>query len=460
MGSFYITADVNLLDVIMVALTEPDTKLPVPSQSKTQNLHLESTLKDLSLYDFQVECSHPGKEVAQTFQENPLLPGVILTDQGQFVGMISRRRFLEQMSRPYGLELFLKRPLYSLYRFASADVLRLQGETPIVEAARRSLQRSAQMLYEPLVVELEVGTYRLLDVHQLLIAQSKIHELTTKLLNEQSQAQLIQTEKMASLGQMLASIAHEIKNPVGCITCNFEFLNNYCEKIIAVLLAYEGEITEISESLTELKQEFDIEFILEDLPKILKSMAAGSDRLTKIVGGLQYFSHLSETRPQPADIHECIENPLIILNNRLNKAGINVIKNYGDIPPVNCYSGQLSQVFMNLISNAIDALTDKLSEQPTGCKTWQPQIEITTEIVERSAAEWLSVRIADNGLGMPPEIQQRIFEMFFTTKAVGKGTGLGLTISHQIVTQKHGGELLLHSQPETGTEFQVLLPLQ
>jgi signal transduction histidine kinase len=448
------------LDVIMVALKEPDTKLPVPSQSKTQNLHLESTLKDLSLYDFQVECSHPGKEVAQTFQENPLLPGVILTDQGQFVGMISRRRFLEQMSRPYGLELFLKRPLYSLYRFASADVLRLQGETPIVEAARRSLQRSAQMLYEPLVVELEVGTYRLLDVHQLLIAQSKIHELTTKLLHEQTQAQLIQTEKMASLGQMLASIAHEIKNPVGCITCNFEFLNNYCEKIIAVLLAYEGEITEKSESLAELKQEFDIEFIVEDLPKILTSMATGSDRLTKIVGGLQYFSHLSETRPQPADIHECIENPLIILNNRLNKAGINVIKNNGDIPPVNCYSGQLSQVFMNLISNAIDALTDKLSEQATGSKTWQPQIEITTEIVQRSAADWLSVRIADNGLGMPPEIQQRIFEMFFTTKPVGKGTGLGLTISHQIVTQKHGGELLLHSQPETGTEFQVLLPLQ
>src|SRR5688572_18735052 len=118
----------------MVALTEPYTKLPVPSQPKNHHLRLESTLQELSLYDFQVECSHPGKEVAQTFQQNPLLPGVILTEQNQFVGMISRRRFLEQMSRPYGLELFLKRPLYSLYRFASAEVLRLQGETPIVEA--------------------------------------------------------------------------------------------------------------------------------------------------------------------------------------------------------------------------------------------------------------------------------------------------------------------------------------
>jgi signal transduction histidine kinase len=328
-----------------------------------------------------------------------------------------------------------------------------------VEAARRSLQRPAEMLYEPIVVELEAGTYRLLDVHQLLVAQSNIHELATQLLNEQTQAQLIQTEKMATLGQMLASIAHEIKNPVGCITCNFEFLCNYCEKLMTVLSAYEIEITDISDSLAELKQDSDIEFILEDLPKILNSMGAGSERLTKIVGGLQYFSHLSETKRQPADIHECIENTLIILNNRLNKAGIKIIKTYGDLPLINCYSGQLSQVFMNLISNAIDALTDQRSEQPRDIQAWQPLIEISTEIVERSGAEWLSVRIVDNGQGMPPEIQQRIFEMFFTTKPVGKGTGLGLTISHQIVTQKHGGELLLRSQPDKGTEFQVLLPL-
>jgi signal transduction histidine kinase len=228
---------------------------------------------------------------------------------------------------------------------------------------------------------------------------------------------------------------------------------------MTVVSAYEIEMTDISESLEQLKLDSDIDFILEDLPKILKSMGAGSDRLTKIVGGLQYFSHLSETKRQPADIHECIENTLIILNNRLNKAGIKIIKTYGELPLVNCYSGQLSQVFMNLISNAIDALTDQLSEQPLSIQAWQPLIEISTEIVERSGAEWLSVRIVDNGQGMPPEIQQRIFEMFFTTKPVGKGTGLGLTISHQIITQKHGGELLLRSQPNKGTEFQVLLPL-
>jgi len=158
------------------------------------HLCLESRLQELSLYDFQVESSCLGKDVARIFQMNPLLPGVILTEHGQFVGMISRRRFLEQMSRPYGLELFLQRPLYSLYRFAGADILRIKGEVKIVEAAVLSLQRCADALYEPIVVDLEPGSYRLLDVYQLLLAQSQIHQLTTQLLEKANR----QLERLAT----------------------------------------------------------------------------------------------------------------------------------------------------------------------------------------------------------------------------------------------------------------------
>ncbi len=430
-----------------------------PIRFELQNLKLDSTIRELSLYDFQIESSHLGKEVYQIFQTNPLLPGAILTDRGKFAGMISRRRFLERLSSPYGLELFLKRPLSSLYRFASTDVLILQGDLPIVAAARDSLQRSAEILYEPVVVERELGTYRLLDVHQLLVAQSYIHQLTTKLLHEQTETQMMQTEKMASLGKMVASIAHEIKNPVNCIASNSEFLSNYCQDLIEIVKAYDAENARFSPAIAELKEEYELEFILEDLPKILKTIEVGSERLTKIVGGLQNFSHLDESKSQLTDLHECIESTLIILHNRL-KYGIKLTKQYGDIPAVNCYSGQLSQVFVNLIGNAIDALLEKEEEQKSnGDQHWQPQIVVSTQFVERSDIDWVSIKISDNGPGIPPEIQERVFENFFTTKPIGKGTGLGLAISHQIVTQKHGGKLFLKSEPLGGTEFEILLPI-
>lgn len=443
----------------MVSLQHTYPELSVLPQLKSPNLTLDSTIRELHLYNFQVESVQPGRDVAQSFQLHPLLPGVILIQNRKIIGMISRRQFLEQMSRPYGLELFLKRPLHSLYRFVSAEVLILRGDTKIVDAARRSLQRTPKFVYEPIVVELEPGTYRLLDVHQLLVAQSQIQELTTQLLHEQTQAQMIQTEKMASLGQMVAGIAHEIKNPVGCITGNFEFLDDYCTKLIELLTAYAAEVSQPSEDLSQLKEDHELDFILEDLPKILNSMKLGSERLTKIVGSLQNFSHMDESKHQPANIHECIESTLIILENRI-KTGIRISKNYANLPLVNCSSGQLSQVFMNLISNAIDALNEKIEKVGNGSGSWQPQIEISTHLLPEKERDWVLVQIGDNGTGIAPNIQERIFETFFTTKPVGKGTGLGLAITHQIVTEKHEGKLLMHSQLGKGTTFEILLPLE
>ncbi|WP_232731727.1 sensor histidine kinase [Kamptonema formosum] len=434
----------------------------------TQELRLESTLQELKLHDFQVESEHLGKELAKAFTENPLLPGVILMDRGQLAGMISRRRFLEHLSRPYGVELFTRRPIKTLYRFAEIDILVFPAHTLIVMAARRSLQREPESLYEPIVVEFENQGYKLLDAHQLLVAQSHIHELTSRLLNEQTKAQMIQTEKMASLGRMVAGVAHEIRNPVNCIGGNIGFLSNYCQDLIELLSVYQEEVADESLSISQRKEEIELDYVRGDLPKVVESIRVSAERLTQIVSSLQNFSHMDETNRKPADLHQCLDSTLLILRNRL-KYSIAVVKNYGDLPPVRCYSGQLSQVFMNLLSNAIDALMEKAESQPAG-STWKPQIDIATQVCSPPAGvtagsdeRWVSIRIADNGPGIPPEIQQRIFDMFFTTKPVGKGTGLGLAISHQIVTEKHAGFLNLRSiadsQLATGTEFEILLPI-
>ena len=465
-------------------------------EASRQDLRLDSTIQELPLYDFQVKPTDLGMKVAQMFEAYPLLPGVILTEQNHFIGMISRRRFLEYISRPFGRELFLKRPLKSLYRFAQTDTLIFPSDTLIVDAARRSLQRSQELLYEPIVVQHPPQVYRMLDVHELLVAQSYIHEFATKLLRQQTQAQMIQTEKLASLGQMVAGVAHEIRNPLTCILGNLGFLKNYSEDLLRLLSAYDVEIANPSQKIEEIKEEIEFQFLQEDLPEILHSMKIGAERLNELVTSLRSFSHMDGVNRKEANIHECIDSTLLILKNRL-KHSIKVVKNYGVLPAISCYSGQLSQVFMNLIGNAIDAL-EEVQEEGKESRA----IKIETELIENferncvnselifnhtSARKeetkslsvvsnhhelsdeekeeniknnsWIAIRISDNGPGIPPEIQRRIFEMFFTTKPVGKGTGLGLAITHQIVTEKHKGKLNLHSTPGTGTEFEILLPL-
>ena len=455
----------------MNAMTEFSLNLTAPT------LSLESTIQELHLYDFQVDFNCLGAEVSDLFEANPLLPGVLLVNKDELIGTISRRKFLEQMSRLYGVELFSKRPLKVLYNFAKSEPLILPSDTSIVAAARQSLERSPELVYEPVVVQLESSTYRLLDVHELLVAQAKIHELTTQLLREQTQAQLMQAEKMASLGRMVAGVAHEILNPVNFIWGNLGHLSRYSQDLIKLLLTYEQEVAEVSSEVATLKEEIEFDFLLKDFPQVIDSMRMGAERLKKIVSGLRSFSYMDEAKLRPADIHECLDNTLLILGNRL-KYGIEIVKDYGDLPLVNCYPGQLSQVFMNLISNAIDALSEKtanhaakqksnrfLGQQKVILNHWQPQIKITTTIctsetqVSSTANAWIVIQIADNGSGIPTEIQTKIFETFFTTKPMGQGTGLGLAISHQIVTEKHQGQLNLRSQPGIGTEFEIRLPI-
>ncbi|MEG4912972.1 ATP-binding protein [Microcoleus sp. B7-D4] len=447
----------------MFAVRETSSELSVLHIPEfcTWNISLESTLLDLPLSNCQIEITQQAKEVAQAFEENSMLPGVILTDGGNFVGIISRRLFFEKVNCRYGVEMFFKRPIEVLYKFARPEELVLPASKLIVEAAQECLYRSAELIYEPVVVEIAPQTYKLLDVHQLMVAQSRIHQLTNKLLHKQTQAKLIQTEKMASLGRIVAEVAHEIRNPLNCIWGNLTFLLSYFENLLQLMSVYEEEYSTPCPRIETLKKEIEFEFLQEDLPITLEGMELGASQLLKIVNGLHHFSHMDETKPAQTDLHECVEMTLLILKNRF-KNSIEVVKNYGELPLVSGYSGQLSQVFLNLLVNALDALTEYAADRETHtpCRdNWQPQIEITTKVIETEHGKRVAICIADNGPGIPPENHQQIFDTFFTTKPAGKGTGMGLAICNQIVTEKHGGELRMRSQPGKNTEFEILLPL-
>ena len=269
------------------------------SQLPTVHLNIESKVKELPLYDFQIDNSSPGKEVAQAFQSNLLLPGVILTEQGKFSGIISQHQFLEIMSSPYGLELFSRRSICSLYRFINQDILIIPGELQISEAARRSLQRSNHLVYEPILVEIEPSVYRLLNMHQLLIADSQIHQLTCNLLHEKMNEQTLelssQIEKLASLNspqkttdlkEIRASITSEIKNPLYW-NQTFNLLFIYCKSLKQMLSDYEALAAQEVSGTSELPAESNKDLILNKLPETLKIMHRDSTRLTKFIAGLQ-----------------------------------------------------------------------------------------------------------------------------------------------------------------------------
>ncbi|MEG5062784.1 response regulator [Microcoleus sp. B3-A4] len=279
---------------------------------------------------------------------------------------------------------------------------------------------------------------------------------------KKTQAQLIQTAKMSSLGQVVAGIAHEINNPVNFIYGNISHVNDYIQDLLHLLHLYQQYTPPSSEIQAEIEA-IDLEFLIADLPQILVSMKGGVNRIQKIILSLRNFSRLDEANIKSVDIHEGIKSSLLILHNRFQaraaRPEIQVMEEYSNLPLVECYAGELNQVFINILSNAIDALNEYNKQRSLDNPPASPlAITIRTFLLEEKSR--VVIQIRDNGPGITAEVKDRIFEPFFTTKPVGEGTGLGLYISYQIVHEKHGGALNCFSDVGQGTEFRIEIPIR
>jgi signal transduction histidine kinase len=277
---------------------------------------------------------------------------------------------------------------------------------------------------------------------------------------QQAQVQLVQSEKMSTLGQLVAGVAHEINNPVGFIAGNLNPAKMYIQDLFNLISLYQKQFPEPGVDIEKAIKRMDLEYIQEDLPKIITSMRDGIDRIRNISISLRTFSRLDIDHKEAFDVHEGLDSTSLILKYRLKanefRPAIEVIKEYGDLPLVKCFPGQLNQVLMNLLANAIDAVEESNQERSFEEIEERPnQITLQTELVDQQAV----IRIRDNGMGMTDGVKQRIFDHLFTTKPVGKGTGLGLAIARQIIVERHGGTLEVDSVLGQGAEFVISLPL-
>ncbi|MDJ0693334.1 response regulator [Mastigocoleus sp. MO_188.B34] len=297
--------------------------------------------------------------------------------------------------------------------------------------------------------------------------EQKVEERTAELSKsleqlQKTQLQLIQSEKMSTLGQLVAGIGHEINNPLNSIVANTFHVQEYTSDMLEVLNLFQEKFAELDPNIAKLLEKIDLEFLNEDLPSLIKSMQHGVTRLEGISLSLRTFARSDISSKVEFQIHEGLNSTLMLLQHRLksnkDRPEIEVVKDYGDLPPITCYPGQINQVFMNLIANAIDAFEELNCNRSYQEIIADPNIiNVKTRVSDEKNT--VTIYIKDNGIGLNPQIQDKIFDQTFTTKAVGKGTGLGLAISRQIVVEKHNGTIEYNSIPGQSTEFIVTLPI-
>ncbi|MEB3292512.1 MAG: hypothetical protein VKJ24_05080 [Synechococcales bacterium] len=455
---------------------------PILCVGSQQGLPLDAKLSDLPLYRFQASMDCLGKEVIRLLEAYPQLPGLVLLDRDRGMSMISRQQFLEYLLRPQGSELFLNQPLRVLHSYARPLLLTLAADTPILNAAQQALQRPHDHQGEPIVVHMGNQNYCLLDSHTLNLAYSQLRQLETQAWYERVQTQMIRSDKMTSLGRLVDGVSHEILDPVSFIWGNLSHLSGYIRDLETLLAAYEAQVPQPPAALTTLREEIEIDYLREDIPRTLDSIKTGAERLSKLASSLQNFCHIDEIYPKSADIHGCLDSVLLLLKSRLGSE-LHIIKQYGHLPPIPCFIGQITQVFLNLITYAIDKLLTSavtatmahtLSVPQAGSPALmisgalaQPCLTLATETcsLDGSGVRWIMIRIGHNGEAMSLEEQQSLLASSTSPALLTQETSL-LT-SYRIIASKHRGLFRVRSQanpddslnaPNT-TEFEIWIPL-
>lgn len=448
------------LDLIQKTLKRAGFEVAIASDGYSAINWLESESTDLILLDI-IMPGIDGFETCKRFKENPLtrdIPVIFMTALNDGENRVRGLTLgaVDYITKPFEQEEVLARvnihlKLRNLTKALADKNELLQQEISDRVKAETALQQRTEEL-QKLTEELEDRV----DQRSAELSQ-------TWQKFQEAQIQLMQSEKMSSLGELMAGIAHEINNPVNFIVGNIKYAEQYIEDLLNLVTLYQEKYpcpgTEIEQEIEAM----ELEFLKSDARQLMSSMRQGTEMVRNISISLRTFSRADTSSKVAFNIHEGIDSTLLILKHRLKanykRPEIQIIKKYGDLPEVNCYPGQLNQVFMNIIANAIDAVEDASKERSFHEINRSPnQITICTKLSED--CESVFIRIKDNGLGMPEVVRSQIFDHLFTTKPVGKGTGLGLSISHSIVVEKHGGKLSCKSVSGEGTELAIEIPLK